>query len=88
MSAQVLRYGHLRDDRAVMFDLIRLLKLKATSEDGRVLDALAQANGTRAPRLYPRGRRGGRPGGRLVRHRELGARPSGTRPRAGPNRWV
>ncbi|MFB7931963.1 hypothetical protein ACFC4C_22985 [Streptomyces sp. NPDC056039] len=38
-----LLYGQIGRDRAVMFDLAEKLQFTATSEDGRVLDALAHA---------------------------------------------
>lgn len=38
---EVLMYGQLGRDRSVMFDLAERLEFTATSEDGRVLDALA-----------------------------------------------
>ncbi|WP_171076225.1 Tn3 family transposase [Streptomyces sp. YIM 121038] len=40
---EVLVYEHIGRDRSVMFDLAKKLELTATSEDGRVLDALAHA---------------------------------------------
>lgn len=40
---EVLLYGQIGRDRAVMFDLAEKLEFTATSEDGRVLDALAHA---------------------------------------------
>jgi hypothetical protein len=40
---EVLLYGQLGRDRSVMFDLAEKLKFTATSEDGRVLSALAHA---------------------------------------------
>lgn len=49
---EVLLYGQIGRDRAVMFDLAHSDKLKftATSEDGRVLDALAHAQRHQAAR--------------------------------------
>ncbi|ROQ77246.1 Tn3 transposase DDE domain-containing protein [Streptomyces sp. CEV 2-1] len=47
---EVLLYGQIGRDRAVMFDLTGLLELRATSEDGRVLDALAHAKRYKASR--------------------------------------
>ncbi|GGY13881.1 hypothetical protein GCM10010358_77640 [Streptomyces minutiscleroticus] len=38
---EVLLYGHLPKDRSTMYDLTSCLELRATSEDNRVLDALA-----------------------------------------------
>ncbi|MFJ4741077.1 Tn3 family transposase [Streptomyces sp. NPDC088775] len=40
---EVLLYGHLLKDRSTMYDLTSRLQLRATSEDSRVLDALAHA---------------------------------------------
>src|SRR5262249_52901287 len=40
---EVLLYGQIGRDRALMFDLAEKLEFTATSEDGRVLDALAHA---------------------------------------------
>ncbi|MFC8833316.1 Tn3 family transposase [Streptomyces griseoincarnatus] len=40
---EVLLYGHLLKDRSTMYDLTSRLELRATSEDSRVLDALAHA---------------------------------------------
>ncbi|GAB2465672.1 Tn3 family transposase [Streptomyces incanus] len=40
---EVLLYGQIGRDRAVMFDLAEKLEFTATSEDGRVLDAPAHA---------------------------------------------
>ncbi|WP_141658517.1 hypothetical protein [Streptomyces mutabilis] len=40
---EVLLYGHLLKDRSTMYDLTSRLELRATSEDRRVLDALAHA---------------------------------------------
>ncbi|MFG2115698.1 hypothetical protein ACGFRB_24230 [Streptomyces sp. NPDC048718] len=40
---EVLLYGHLLEDRSTMYDLTSRLQLRATSEDSRVLDALAHA---------------------------------------------
>ncbi|QMU69369.1 DUF4158 domain-containing protein [Streptacidiphilus sp. P02-A3a] len=47
-----LLYGHLQRDRAVMFELTDKLELTATSEDSRVLDALAHAKRHRTSRDY------------------------------------
>jgi TnpA family transposase len=40
---EVLLYGHLRKDRAVMYDFTQLIELRTTSDDTRVLTALAHA---------------------------------------------
>ncbi|MEJ8662179.1 hypothetical protein WKI58_37895 [Streptomyces halotolerans] len=45
-----LLYGQIGRDRAVMFDLAEKLEFTATSEDGRVLDALAHAQRHQAAR--------------------------------------
>ncbi|MFI1569142.1 Tn3 family transposase [Streptomyces sp. NPDC020490] len=45
-----LLYGQIGRDRAVMFDLAEKLEFTATSEDGRVLDALAHAQRNQAAR--------------------------------------
>ncbi|MFD3734183.1 DUF4158 domain-containing protein [Streptomyces sp. NPDC058632] len=47
---EVLLYGQIGRDRAVMFDLVEKLEFTATSEDGRVLDALAHAQRHQAAR--------------------------------------
>ncbi|WP_405779131.1 Tn3 family transposase [Streptomyces sp. NBC_00859] len=47
---EVLLYGQIGRDRAVMFDLAEKLEFTATSEDGRVLDALAHAQRHQAAR--------------------------------------
>ncbi|MFE2586393.1 hypothetical protein [Streptomyces sp. NPDC059378] len=47
---EVLVYGQIGRDRAVMFDLAEKLEFTATSEDGRVLDALAHARRHQAAR--------------------------------------
>ncbi|MFE7216890.1 Tn3 family transposase [Streptomyces sp. NPDC057611] len=47
---EVLLYGQIGRDRAVMFDLAEKLEFTATSEDGRVLDALAHARRHQAAR--------------------------------------
>jgi TnpA family transposase len=49
---EVLLYGHLQRDRGVMFELSDKLELTATSEDSRVLDALAHAKRHRTSRDY------------------------------------
>ncbi|MEU9797036.1 hypothetical protein AB0E27_41950 [Streptomyces sparsogenes] len=49
---EVLLYGHLRKDRSTMYDLTSRLELTATSEDGRVLDALAHARRYKTLRDY------------------------------------
>ncbi|MFI1499236.1 hypothetical protein [Streptomyces platensis] len=46
----MLLYGQIGRDRAVMFDLAEKLEFTATSEDGRVLDALAHARWHQAAR--------------------------------------
>ncbi|GLW19943.1 hypothetical protein Stsp01_66860 [Streptomyces sp. NBRC 13847] len=47
---EVLLYGQIGRDRAVMSDLAEKLEFTATSEDGRVLDALAHAQRHQAAR--------------------------------------
>ena len=47
---EVLLYGQIGRDRAVMFDLAEKLEFTATSEDSRVLDALAHAQRHQAAR--------------------------------------
>ena len=47
---EVLLYGQIGRDRALMFDLAEKLQFTATSEDGRVLDALAHARRNEAAR--------------------------------------
>lgn len=47
---EVLLYGQIGRDRALMFDLAEKLDSTATSEDGRVLDALAHARRNEAAR--------------------------------------
>lgn len=47
---EVLLYGQIGRDGAVMFDLAEKLEFTATSEDGRVLDALAHAQRHQAAR--------------------------------------
>jgi hypothetical protein len=47
---EVLLYGQIGRDRAVMFDLADKLEFTATSEDSRVLDALAHAQRHQAAR--------------------------------------
>jgi hypothetical protein len=47
---EVLLYGQIGRDRALMFDLAEKLDFTATSEDGRVLDALAHAQRNEAAR--------------------------------------
>jgi TnpA family transposase len=49
---EVLLYGHLQRDRALMFELTDKLELTATSEDSRVLDALAHSRRHRTSRDY------------------------------------
>ncbi len=49
---EILLYAHLRRDRAAMFDLAGRLELTATSDDTRVLDALAHARRHKAARDY------------------------------------
>ncbi|MEU3657799.1 hypothetical protein AB0E67_34590 [Streptomyces sp. NPDC032161] len=46
----MLLYGQIGRDRALMFDLAEKLEFTATSEDGRVLDALAHARRNEAAR--------------------------------------
>ncbi|MEV0702126.1 DUF4158 domain-containing protein [Saccharopolyspora sp. NPDC050389] len=40
---EVLLYGHLRKDRAVMYDFAKLVELVSTTDDTKVLDALEHA---------------------------------------------
>ncbi|MER6527305.1 transposase [Streptomyces sp. NPDC001508] len=47
---EVLLYGQIGRDRALMFDLAEKLEFTATSEDGRVLDALGHAQRNEAAR--------------------------------------
>ncbi|MGW0206363.1 hypothetical protein ACWDZ8_11285 [Streptomyces sp. NPDC003233] len=47
---EVLLYGQIGRDRTLMFDLAEKLQFTATSEDGRVLDALAHAQRNEAAR--------------------------------------
>ncbi|MDH2394071.1 Tn3 family transposase [Streptomyces sp. HNM0663] len=47
---EVLLYGQIGRDRALMFDLAEKLQFTATSQDGRVLDALAHAQRNEAAR--------------------------------------
>ncbi|MEU5525178.1 transposase [Streptomyces sp. NPDC047860] len=47
---EVLLYGQIGRDRALMFDLAEKLEFTVTSEDGRVLDALAHAQRNEAAR--------------------------------------
>ncbi|MFF4756663.1 Tn3 family transposase [Streptomyces sp. NPDC002514] len=47
---EVLLYGRIGRDRALMFDLAEKLEFTVTSEDGRVLDALAHAQRNEAAR--------------------------------------
>ncbi len=49
---EVLLYGHLLKDRATMYDLTSRLELTTTSEDSRVLDALAHARRYKTSRDY------------------------------------
>ncbi|MER6031092.1 hypothetical protein [Streptomyces sp. NPDC001851] len=49
-SWEVLLYEQIGRDRALMFDLAEKLQFTATSEDGRVLDALAHAQRNEAAR--------------------------------------
>ncbi|GGQ13792.1 hypothetical protein [Streptosporangium pseudovulgare] len=58
----MLLYGHLLKDRSTMYDLTSRLELRATSEDNRVLDALAHARRYKTSRDYILERHeGGRP---------------------------
>lgn len=59
---EVLLYGHLLKDRSTMYDLTGRLELTATSEDNRVLDALAHARRHKNLRDYiPERHEDGRP---------------------------
>lgn len=59
---EVLLYGHLLKDRSTMYDLTSRLELRATSEDSRVLDALAHARRYKTSRDYiPERHEDGRP---------------------------
>jgi hypothetical protein len=49
---EVLLHEQLQRDRAVMFELSGKLELTATSEDSRVLDALAHARRCKSSREY------------------------------------
>lgn len=53
---EVLLYGHLLKDRSTMYDLTSRLEVTATSEDNRVLDALAHARRHKHLRDYIPGR--------------------------------
>ncbi|MEW2222476.1 hypothetical protein AB0939_24770 [Streptomyces sp. NPDC006990] len=69
---KVLLYGQIGRDRAVMFDLAEKLEVTATSENGRVLDALAHAQRHQAARdEYISALSEGPRGGHLLRHAEL-----------------
>jgi TnpA family transposase len=49
---EVLLHGQLRKDRAVMYDFTRLVELRTTSDDTRILHALAHARRHKAARDF------------------------------------